>query len=120
MGLKRKKKRKTTQPHTRIDIAEGYEKILNQIDKAIAISGNRKSPLVPLEQSQLMDYETWDAHTPNEHKFEFYDGKLFSPTDTYEADRLLIALTYYTGLRRFAELLPGESRKELQRILNEN
>lgn len=42
MGLNRKIKRQTTQPHTKVSITKGYEKILTKIDKAIAILNKRK------------------------------------------------------------------------------
>lgn len=43
MSLNRKKiKRKTTQPHTKLSIEKGYEKIFTKIDKAIAVINKRK------------------------------------------------------------------------------
>jgi hypothetical protein len=77
----------------------------------------KKSPLIPKKAGQLLNYETWDAHTSEEHKWEFYDGKPFNPHNTYEAERLMIALTYYCGLERFVELLPNQSKVELLELL---
>ncbi|MQR93709.1 hypothetical protein [Fictibacillus phosphorivorans] len=76
----------------------------------------KKSPLIPKKDGQLLEYETWDAHTPENH-WEFYDGKPFNPYNTYEAERLMIALIYYCGLNRLIELLPGQSKEELFKLL---
>lgn len=75
-----------------------------------------KSPLVPLREGQLLDYETWDIHTSDEHKWELWDGVPFAPC-TKERDRLAICLIYSMGLEKFVELLPPESRSILKELL---
>lgn len=79
----------------------------------------KKSPLVPRKEGQLLDYETWDEHTSEEHKWEFYDGMPFSATNTYERDRLAVCLVYNMGLRHFLKLLPEQSKKDLKELLEE-
>lgn len=80
----------------------------------------RKSPLVPGKQGQQINYETWDQHTSEEHKWELYDGMPFSPDDPSERDRLAICLVYNMGLEHFVKLLPTESKKVLMQILQNN
>ncbi|MCA1202398.1 hypothetical protein [Priestia flexa] len=77
----------------------------------------RKSPLIPKRQGKKINYETWNQHTSEEHKWELYDGMPFSPDDSSERDRLAICLVYNMGLEYFAELLPPTSRKDLLQIL---
>ena len=79
-----------------------------------------KSYLIPERKGQLLSYEDFDAHTTEEHKFEFYDGKPFSPINTFQEDRLLIMLLFSVGLERFVnQLLPNESKMILKNLLNE-
>lgn len=80
-----------------------------------------KSYLIPQKEGQLLSLQEFDAHTTEEHKFEFFNGKPFSPSNTFEADRLLIMLLYSVGLKRFvAELLPDNSKKILLELLNKD
>lgn len=79
------------------------------------------SYLIPQKKGQFLSYEDFDAHTTEEHKFEFYDGKPFSPDNTFQEDRLLIMLLYSIGVERFVnELLPQESKKLLYLLLKSN
>lgn len=79
-----------------------------------------KSYLIPKKDGQLLSYEDFDAHSSEEHKWEFYDGLPFNPSNTYEADRLLIMLLYSVGLERFIdELLPEQSKETLYQILKD-
>ncbi|MDL0421952.1 hypothetical protein QPM05_18135 [Caldibacillus thermoamylovorans] len=48
----------------------------------------KKSPLIPKKYGQPLSYEIWNQHTPEEHKWELYDGIAFSLEDTFERDRL--------------------------------
>ncbi|MCM3591231.1 hypothetical protein M4D58_11435 [Brevibacillus borstelensis] len=76
-----------------------------------------KSYLVPKREGQLLDYETFDEHTSEEHKWEFYEGLPFS-TEPFERDRLTICLLYNMGLKYFVnELLPDESKEILLQLL---
>jgi hypothetical protein len=78
----------------------------------------KKSWLIPQREGQLLGYETYDQHTTEEHKFEFYDGLPFNPNHTYERDRLLIMLLYSCGIDYFMkELLPEQSKEILLQIL---
>jgi hypothetical protein len=80
-----------------------------------------KSYLIPQKKGQLLSYEDFDAHTTEEHKFEFFDGKPFSPDNTFQEDRLLIMLLYSVGFERFVnELLPDESKKIILQLLKSN
>lgn len=77
-----------------------------------------KSYLIPKREGQLFDYEVWDEHTSEEHKWEFWGGQPFSPEEPFERDRLLICLLYSAGLEYFVrELLPEESREILLTLL---
>lgn len=77
----------------------------------------KKSYLVPKREGQLLDYETWNEHTSEEHKWEFYEGLPFS-TEPYERDRLAICLLYSMGFEYFVnELLPDESKAILLQFL---
>jgi hypothetical protein len=77
----------------------------------------KKSPLIPKKEGRRIDYETWNNHTSEEHKWELYDGIPFSQDDSSERDRLAICLIYSMGLEHFVNLLPAESKRALMRIL---
>ncbi|MCM2999987.1 hypothetical protein M3647_21155 [Paenibacillus cellulositrophicus] len=82
-----------------------------------------KSYLVPQREGQLLDFEVWDEHTSNEHKWEFWDGHPFAPAEElpFERDRLLICLLYSCGLDYFVnELLPDQSKEILLKLLQED
>jgi hypothetical protein len=77
-----------------------------------------KSPLVPLKEGQLLDFETWDAHTSDEHKWELWDGMPFSPLPfTGERYRLAICLIYSMGLEHFVKIMSEESKQILKDLL---
>lgn len=80
-----------------------------------------KSYLVPHRKGQLLSHNDINAHAIDGHKFELYDGKPFSPENTYQEDRMLIMLLYSVGLERVVnELLVEESKKELFQLLKSN
>ena len=76
-----------------------------------------KSPLVPERGPQRLDYEAWNQHTSEEHKWELWEGIPFS-SDGIQRDRLAICLIFSMGLEHLAKLLPEQSKKELLQILS--
>ncbi|MBP1153934.1 MULTISPECIES: hypothetical protein [unclassified Paenibacillus] len=72
--------------------------------------------LVPLDEAQSLDGETWDINTSDEHKWELWEGIAFGP-DGIERDRLAVCLVYNMGLRHFLEILPAESKGILKELL---
>lgn len=76
-----------------------------------------KSPLVPERGPQRLDYEAWNQHTSEEHKWELWEGIPFS-SDEIQRDRLAICLIFSMGLEHLAKLLPEQSKKELLQILS--
>lgn len=90
------------------------ESILHEWSVMIVVL--QKSPLIPLKEGQSLDYDTWDAHTSEEHKWEHWDGIPFH-TDRVESERLAIALIYSMGLCRFIEILPEESKIILKSLI---
>ena len=77
-----------------------------------------KSPLIPERDPKRLDYETWNQHTSEEHKWELWDGIPFS-SDGTQRDRLAVCLIFSVGLERLVtELLPEQSKKELLQLLS--
>ncbi|WP_191559378.1 hypothetical protein [Metabacillus idriensis] len=77
-----------------------------------------KSPLVPERGPQRLDYEAWNQHTSEEHKWELWEGIPFS-SDGIQRDRLAICLIFSMGLERMVtDLLPEQSKIELLHLLS--
>lgn len=74
--------------------------------------------LVPELEGQDMDLFDWDSHTSGEHKWEYFDDTCFG--NPLERDRILLGLLYNCGLKRFMEILPEQSKKELINLIKEN
>jgi hypothetical protein len=73
------------------------------------------SNLVPELTGQLLDYDTWSKHTP-EQGFELWDGIPFF-VDGIARDRLTICCIHSMGLQHFVNLLPQKSKDILKVIL---
>lgn len=76
-----------------------------------------KSPLIPERGPKRLDYETWNQHTSQEHKWELWSGIPFS-ADGVQRDLLAICLISSMGLEHLAKLLPKQSKKELLHLLS--
>lgn len=75
-----------------------------------------KSTLIPNKEGNLLDYDTWNAHTSEEHKWELWDGIPFGP-NILQRDKLAICLLYSMGLDHFTKILPSQCKNDLFQLL---
>lgn len=69
----------------------------------------------PKSDSQPIPYHVFKSSVPNEGKWEYNRGRLlWSDSELHSCILMLVGTI---GLRRFVEILPQESRNELERIL---
>jgi hypothetical protein len=75
----------------------------------------RMEKFVPRPEPQEIPYEVFIDSIPNDGKWEWSHGHLFFSDE--ELEKVILMLIGQIGLRKLVDILPQESRNELERIL---
>ena len=73
--------------------------------------------MIPKAGPQKIPFDLFEKSVPNEGKWEWIGGKLLFSDD--EIRKLILMLISQIGLKRLIDILPHESRDELERLLRD-
>ncbi|EGL83565.1 hypothetical protein CathTA2_0891 [Caldalkalibacillus thermarum TA2.A1] len=71
--------------------------------------------MIPKAEPQKIPFDLFEKSVPNEGRWEWIGGKLLFSDD--EIRKLILMLIGQIGLKKLIEILPHESKNELERLL---
>jgi hypothetical protein len=87
----------------------------------ITDSGNRKRgknmEIIPKAEPQKIPFQVFENSIPNEGRWEWIDGELLFSDE--EMRKVILMLVSQIGLKKLIDILPHESRDELERLLRD-
>jgi hypothetical protein len=72
---------------------------------------------IPKAESQKITFQMFENSIPNEGKWELIDGELLFSDE--EMRKVILMLVSQIGLKKLIDILPLESRDELERLLRD-
>jgi len=73
--------------------------------------------MIPKAEPQKIPFQVFEKSIPNEGKWELIDGELLFSDE--EMRKVILMLVGQIGLRKLINILPNESRNELERLLRD-
>jgi len=73
--------------------------------------------MMPKAEPQKIPFQVFEKSIPNEGKWEWIDGELLFSDE--EMRKVILMLVSQIGLKKLIDILPHESRDELERILRD-
>jgi len=70
--------------------------------------------MIPKAEPQKIPFQVFEKSIPNEGKWEWIDGELLFSDE--EMRKVILMLVSQIGLKKLTDILPPESRIELERI----
>jgi hypothetical protein len=71
--------------------------------------------MIPKAEPQKIPFQVFEESIPNDGKWEIEEGRLLFSDD--EMRKVILMLIGQIGLKKLIEILPHESRNELERLL---
>jgi len=73
--------------------------------------------MIPKAEPQKIPFQVFEKSIPNEGKWELIDGELLFSDE--EMRKVILMLVSQIGLKKLIDILPHESRDELERLLRD-
>ncbi|WP_061567863.1 hypothetical protein [Caldibacillus debilis] len=73
--------------------------------------------MIPKAEPQKIPFQVFEESIPNEGRWEWIGGEIFFSDD--EIKKVIIMLVSQIGLKKWIDILPHESRDELERLLRD-
>jgi len=73
--------------------------------------------MIPKAEPQKIPFQVFEESIPNDGRWEFIDGELLFSDE--EMRKVILMLVSQIGLKKLIDILPPESRNELERLLRD-
>jgi hypothetical protein len=73
--------------------------------------------MIPKAEPQKIPFQVFEKSIPNEGKWEWINGELLFSDE--EMRKVILMLVSQIGLKKWIDILPHESRNELERLLRD-